>query len=109
MTLSTSLNPRAVLKHESMVIGLLLASLLALTWALLGPGVSTPADEPKTPAKETPEAAVLGQTRVHEFHLEFSAREWERLQMVVGGMRFPGARGNAPKPADKPAEQPGEE
>lgn len=28
---------------------------------------------------------LFGPARVHEFHLEFTAREWERMQMVSGG------------------------
>src|SRR6476660_3643982 len=48
------------------------------------------------PAKETPGKDVFGLTRVHNLHLEISAKEWEKMQAVTGGMRFPGAPGGGP-------------
>src|SRR5437016_4386691 len=80
----------------------LIQGAVAFAWLLAGPAHSAFADDKP--------ADVFGLTRVHEFHLEFTAKEWERLQAVVGGMRGPGMPPGggpaAPKPAEKPSEDP---
>lgn len=53
---------------------------------------------------------VFGLDKVHEFHLELTAREWERLQMVRGGMPFGmGGFGGPKKQPESPKVPPGEE
>lgn len=69
----------------------------ALAWCIVGPTACAWADDKPAPD-------VFGRARVHEFHLEFTAKEWDRLQQVVGGMRGPGAPPGAQQPA-KPAEK----
>ncbi len=78
-----------------------------LGWVVLG---ASAADKPGQPeAKGTASADVFGLTRVHEYHLQVSAREWERMQPTGGG-RFPGGPfGGAPGGPAKPVAKPGEE
>src|SRR6266542_191213 len=90
---------------------------VVLAWILAGPhGSKTPAadDGKKKPsAKETDGPDVFGLTKVWNFHLDFSAKEWDAMQ-PTGGMRFPGMPGGPggpaapPKPPEKPAADPGE-
>src|SRR5437773_1771110 len=55
--------------------------------------------------KESPAKNVFGLTNLHAFHLELSAKEWDRMQQVRGGMPF---FGGFKKPPEKVAEKPGE-
>jgi spore coat protein CotH len=60
-----------------------------------------PAKKPKDPstkkaAKEAAGKDVFGLAKVHQIHLELSAKEWEKMQKVTGGMRFPGGPGFGP-------------
>ncbi len=73
---------------------------LVLTWGAAGPGA----------ARESPDDDVFALTTIHEFHLEFTAKEWERMQ-PVGGFRFPGFPGGPGAPArpEQPPAKPGEE
>lgn len=78
---------------------------LPLAAALLS-GVAA-ADRP------APGAEVFGLTKVHSFHLELTAREWERMQPPAG-RGFPGGPGGPPgfgppapaRPPEKPGEKP---
>lgn len=77
---------------------------LAGTWA----APTAAADKPAA-GREAPGKGVFVQSKVHAFHLELSAKEWERMQAVGGGMRFPGGPPSSappPKPADPPGEEP---
>src|SRR5438128_2305763 len=70
---------------------------LFAAWLLAG---IAPAGDPPTkpePAKDRPkkkESAkeLFGLTKLHEFHLEIAAADWDKMQ-PTGGMRFPGGPG----------------
>jgi spore coat protein CotH len=47
----------------------------------------------KKAEKEAPAQDVFGLSKVHQLHLELTAEEWEKMQKVTGGMRFPGGPG----------------
>jgi hypothetical protein len=89
------------------------AALLALTCAMGGvAGVRADGPQPPATAKGTSSADLFGLTKVHELHLEFSAKEWAKLQAVRGGMPFPGGPGGfgvpgraAVPPDDEPIER----
>src|SRR5260370_453293 len=96
--------------------GVLTAALLGagfLAWALAGPAPAPAADKDK-PAKtdddkkpaEAPGKDVFGLTKIHQFHLEFTAKEWQAIEPVGGG--FPGFPGGPGRPPEKPAEKPDE-
>jgi spore coat protein H len=87
------------------------AVLLVLTAAVTG-SLLQAADKPKA----SPGAAkdVFGLTKVHTFHVEVSAKEWQAMQPAGGGMRFgpprPGGADKDKAPPEKaPPEKPGEE
>jgi len=92
------------------VATVLLGAALGLTWAddkptpgsKGAPGNDAPAKE--APAKEAPGKDVFGLTKVHDLHLDLTAKEWERMQKVTGGMRFP--FGGAPKAPENKDEEP---
>src|SRR6266496_435153 len=44
-------------------------------------GAETPVAATEAPTKD-----IFGLAKVHEFHLELTAKEWERMQAVIGGM-----------------------
>ena len=48
---------------------------------------------------------VFGLTKVHDFHLELSAKEWERMQKVAGGMTLFGPMKVVQKPGEDPIER----
>src|SRR3954447_23262339 len=78
-------------------VAALLGGAVVLAWALAGLSAKAlGAGKKELPAKETPGKDVFGLTRVHNLHLEISAKEWEKMQAVTGGMRFPGAPGGGP-------------
>jgi spore coat protein CotH/Ca2+-binding EF-hand superfamily protein len=76
-------------------------------WAFAGPAKTADPKE-KAPAKDAPGKDVFGLTKLHQMHLEFTAKEWERMQQVVGGMGGPGRGpgGPAKPPEPKPGEEP---
>jgi spore coat protein CotH len=78
------------------VAAALLSGAAALTWGLAGAPAAGPA----------PGAGVFGLTQVHTWHLEMTAREWERMQPPPG-RGFPAFPGAPPAPARPPA-RPGE-
>jgi len=43
---------------------------------------------------------IFGQTKVHEFHLELSAKEWDQMQKVAGGMTIFGPKKVVKNPDD---------
>jgi spore coat protein H len=49
--------------------------------------------------------AVFGLTKLHEFHLELGAKEWETMQKVVGGMTLFGPKKIVPKPGEEQIER----
>src|SRR5438067_1493997 len=50
---------------------------------------------------------LFGLTRVHEFHLELAAGEWEKMQKVVGGFPMFGPPKKGPeKPPEKVGAEP---
>jgi spore coat protein H len=55
--------------------------------------------------KQDAPAEVFGPTKVLQFHLEFSAKEWDKMQQVRGGKGF-GFPGGPKKDPEKPAEKP---
>src|SRR5438093_1490529 len=89
-------------------VAALLCGAVILVWALGGhpakaPGASkkdkvAAKERGKDGKKELPAAKmagkdVFGLTKVHDLHLEIPAKEWEKMQAVTGGMRFPGGPG----------------
>jgi spore coat protein CotH len=73
---------------------------LGILIALAGPlpGQAPAADGQDRPkAKPPADDAAFGLTKVHSFHLEFTAREWAALQAVRGGM-FGGPKPPPPPP-----------
>lgn len=62
------------------------------------------ADKEAKPAKQPAGKDVFGTTKVHAFHLEVAAKDYDTLQ-PKGGMRLPGF-GPAPKAPEKPEEKP---
>lgn len=53
-------------------------------------------------AEEKSVAELLTTGKVHRFHLELSAKEWEKMQAVIMRRPFPGGPGGAaPAPAEK--------
>src|SRR5262249_24487383 len=85
----------------------LVCGAFVLAWALAG----NAADDAKTqPAKESKTKDLFGLTKVHRLHLELTAKEWEKMQAVSGGMRFPGGPGGPRGPGGPggPGEKPGE-
>jgi spore coat protein H len=62
------------------------------------------ADKKQPTPKEAPGKDVFGLTKVWQFHLELTTKDWDKMQ-PTGGMRFPGGFG--PKRTDdKPGEKP---
>ena len=55
--------------------------------------------------KEKTSKDLFETTKVHEFHLEVEAKEYDKLP-ARGGMRFPGAPPAPPKPAEKEEDKP---
>src|SRR5207245_8385836 len=95
------------------------ALLCVVVWALGGHPAKAPgaAKKDKVAAKERGKDAgkkelldkdVFGLTKVHDLHLEISAKEWEKMQAVSGGMRFPGGPGGfgGPQRPEQPAAKP---
>lgn len=91
----------------------LLHAAVVMAWLLVAPSAKLlsaddqkgAADKQKA-AKET--ADVFGLTKLHELHLELTAKEWEKMQQVTGGKGFPGGPGGFPKgPGFPPKEGPG--
>ncbi len=64
------------------------------------------AQEATSPAKKAqePDQDVFGLTKVWQFHLEMTAKNYDKMQ-PTGSMRFPGGFGPK-KPDDKPGEKP---
>ncbi|MBI1914630.1 MAG: CotH kinase family protein [Planctomycetes bacterium] len=105
-------------------VAVLLCGAVVLVWALAGLPAKGPGADKKDkvtakergkdagkkelPAREMPGKDVFGLTKVHDLHLEISAKEWEKMQAVTGGMRFPGGPGGfgGPQRPEKPAEKP---
>jgi spore coat protein CotH len=48
---------------------------------------------------------VFGLTKIHDFHLELSAKEWERMQKVAGGMTLFGPTKVVQKPGEEPIDR----
>ncbi len=97
---------------------MLLCGAVVLAWALARPTAQLPAAEKDKAVKETPSKDIFGLTKVWQFHLQFTAKEWETMQ-PTGGMRFPGGPGGpggrpgfppgpggAEKPPEKPTDKP---
>lgn len=65
------------------------------------------ADKKQSAAKEVPCRDIFGLTKVWQFQLELTAKDFDRMQ-PTGGMRFPGRPGGfgPKKPDDKPGEKP---
>jgi len=67
----------------------------------------------KPPAENVPGQDVFGLTKIHQFHLELTAKEWEKMQ-PAGGMpgffggfgRGPGGPSGAAQHAAKPDDEP---
>src|SRR5438132_7433332 len=90
-------------------VAALLGGAVVLVWALGGLPAKAPGAAKKDkvaakergkdtgkkelPARETSGTDVFGLAKVHELHLEVPAKEWEKMQAVTGGMRFPGGPG----------------
>jgi spore coat protein CotH/Ca2+-binding EF-hand superfamily protein len=68
-----------------------------LAWALTRSSAQAPA------AKEASGKDVFGMTKVWQFHVELTAKEWETMQKVSGGF---GGKGPPKKDGDKPADKP---
>lgn len=51
-----------------------------------------------------PNDEVFGLAKVHEFHLELTAREWERMQAVIPGMTLFAPKRPVPKDGEEPFE-----
>lgn len=105
-------------KRSLTVLTLLIYGFLVVFWGLgRHPAKVLAADEknqPGSPGLKQLADPLFTSAKVHEFHVEISAKDWEQMQ-PVGGMRFPGfgpgSPGNppgAPTP-EKPAAKPGEE
>src|SRR5437899_1016785 len=45
------------------------------------------------PASKGKAEELFGLTKVHEFHLEFAAKQWEKMQPAGGPLGFPGGPG----------------
>ncbi len=83
-------------KRSWVTTGALLTGAAALCGALPAAAADRPA----------PGAAVFGLTKVHAWHLEMTAKEWERMQPPPG-RGFPGPPGfGPPRPPAKPGEKP---
>ncbi|HZT81216.1 MAG TPA: hypothetical protein VFA26_13385, partial [Gemmataceae bacterium] len=83
----------------------------ALAWAFAGPtAAKSPASGQGKPAEARKGAArnFFGLDKVHAFHLEISAKEWDKMQ-PVGGIGFPGRPGGFGGPGQQPAPKQGEE
>ena len=72
------------------------------------PNTASASPESLSKATETPGKDVFGLTKVHDLYLEISAKEWEKMQAVSGGMRFPGGPGGfgGPQRPEQPAAKP---
>ncbi|RPI89365.1 MAG: hypothetical protein EHM42_03110, partial [Planctomycetaceae bacterium] len=84
--------------------------LLRLAWmaitgfALTGfPRQTAVAEEPTGDRNGASQKEFWGLTKLHSLHAEISAADWETMQKVIGGMRFPGA----PAPAERDANEDG--
>lgn len=96
----------------------LAGTMLGLAWLLNQAAAqdSTKKDAKKSNAEKSAAAKdVFGLDKVHQFHLELAAKEYEKMQQVVSKMPFFGAPGKAPakapekgpeKAPEKPAEPP---
>ena len=71
--------------------------------ALLFAGIAW-TQEATSPAKKAqePDQGVFGPTKVWQFHLELTTKDWDKMQ-PTGGMRFPGG---SKKPDDKRGDKP---
>src|SRR5579885_2666498 len=69
-----------------------------LSWALLGPRVTTC---PAADGKEAPGNDVFGTGKVWAVHLEIPAREYEAMQPPAVGFGLPGAPPAPAAPRDK--------
>jgi spore coat protein H len=91
-----------------------------LAWILSCTPTSAPGAEKgkaEPAAKESPAAELFGLGKVHDFHLELSAKDYDKMQpsggrVFPGGPGGPGGRGGFPggpgapeKPAEKPADK----
>src|SRR5947209_19280000 len=88
--------------------GLALAGALSASVALAAD--PPPAKEKEKAAREAPGKDVFGLSRVWQFRLELSAKEYAAIQ-PAGGMRGPGfgpGPGGPPRPPEKAPEKPGE-
>jgi spore coat protein CotH len=73
-----------------------LATGLVLSVVVVGGGAA------QEKGKKQSAQGVFGLDKVHGFHLEFTAKEWDKMQQVKGGKGF--GFGGPPKKDDKPAD-----
>jgi spore coat protein H len=89
------MNKQSWLAPTAVVLGIIMASALSGPLSAQAPGVDEK-DKPK--AKQPATKDTFGLTKVHEFHLELTAKEWANLQAVRGGMPFGGPKKQPEKP-----------
>src|ERR1700736_3247060 len=88
-------------KRFGPAVAALMVAVGILMWGLVRSRAQAPA------AKQASGKDVFGLTKVWQFHVELTAKEWETMQKVSGGFGGKGPpKKDGDKPADKPADKP---
>jgi hypothetical protein len=84
-----------------------LSSVILILGLVTGGALPQPGAKDKQPDKaKLSGEGVFGLTKIHEFHLELSAKDWEIMQATKGGGPFFGGPGGPKKPDNQPADKP---